>query len=216
VGITQQPQLLLDDRDGQRRVFGDLCGHGITEGLQLIARHEVVEDAELHGTVGADRPGGEKHLAGHARPDHIDEMQDAGGIVRDTDLGRGDGECGAGAADGDIADKREVTGTSPDTPLDHGDHRGRKQLDRPQGLLQRVVVGKRVTSRHRQLRDVEPRRPDLDTRCGTDDNSAGLALFEKLQRLDQFAQQLVGKAVSRLGVIEDDGTDVVAMAGYDQ
>lgn len=47
MGVAQQAQLFLDDRDSKRRIFSDLHGHGIGECVQFISRHQVVENAKL-------------------------------------------------------------------------------------------------------------------------------------------------------------------------
>ena len=116
----------------------------VGEILQFRRRHQVIEQAGLEGPRRRHRQAGNKHLPGQGQADHIDDVQDAGGIVGHPQSRRGDGKGGLFRADEDVADHGQLDRAPPDAALQHGDHRRRTALDGPDGLLQGIVVGQRV------------------------------------------------------------------------
>ena len=57
-------------------------GHGVGKILQFRHRHQVIEDADIGGPLRGHRLGAEKHLPGQGQAHRVDDVQDAGEVVR--------------------------------------------------------------------------------------------------------------------------------------
>jgi hypothetical protein len=215
VGAGQKPDLLLDHPNAERTVLGDLGRHVVGELLKDAVVHQVVQQPRPAGLFGGERGGGEEHLLGEVDPHDVHEVEDAGDVVRDPDLGRGHTERGALAADQDVAGKRQVAGPSPDAPLHHRDDRDRQALDRPQDGDQRVVVGERVAAGLGQLMNVVSRGPDLGALERAQDQHPHLAFLQRPDRLDHLGNGRCAQHVALIGVGEGYGPYVVLQHGID-
>jgi hypothetical protein len=116
-------QLLLHHRDAERRVGRDLVRELVGEGLQLLARHHVVDEPELLGALDPDR-------LREAQVGGIAERQEPADIVGDAEPGRGHRERGVGRGNADIARERQLARAAPHAAFDHGDHGGGEGLTR--------------------------------------------------------------------------------------
>src|SRR6516162_5354509 len=131
----------LDRTHGQWRVRGDHLAIIFDVAFELIARHDLVDQAHAQCFLGAELAGRVEDLAGTGRPDEIDQFADAIISVAEPELCRRDPEARALRGDPQIARER-----SADAPADAiaGDHRDRwleGVLDAAAGTLGDLAIG---------------------------------------------------------------------------
>ena len=204
-GLAQYAELPLDGADGHDAV----ATQGIQEvvlqdGVQLLGLRDTVDETHIEGVVGRDGPGKEEHLAGLVDAQLVDEVHDAGGIIRDAYLGRGDGEGGVVGADNHVARETEVAGTAPHTAVDAGNDGDGRLLDAAQELLHGDVVGQGVFAVLRELADVVAGAPDAFTALGLDDDADAFLVVAVVDGVLKFLTHGLAEAVEVVGVLHLD------------
>src|ERR1035437_99972 len=105
---------------------------------------------------------------------NLEELQDPGSVVGNTDLGRGDCQAGVVGTYYNITNKGNVTCASPDTSFGHGNNGCRKFHDAPDHSLKRIIIGQGITSITGQLFDIKTGRPYLRPFISPEDHHPGL------------------------------------------
>ena len=164
---------------------------------------------DLQRPLGLEGLGGEEHLPRHPRPHQVEEVEDPAAVVGHAQLGRGDGEGGGLAADGQVADRGQVAGPAPDAPLHHGDDRRREVLDLPDDVLEGVGVVERVLARLGQALHVQSGRPDPGAGAGAQHHGAHLPLGEGHETGGDVGEHLRGEAVAPSRIVERQDPDPV-------
>jgi len=82
VRATENPQLLLNDRDAERSVLGDLLGELERESLDLSSGNDDVDQAMALRADGVNRPPREDHLLRHSQPGGVEQREQSADIVR--------------------------------------------------------------------------------------------------------------------------------------
>ena len=209
-GLAQDAELPLDGADGHDAV----ATQGIQEvvlqdGVQLLGLRDAVDKTHIQGVVGRDGRGEEEHLAGLVDAQLVDEVHDAGGVIRDAYLGRGDGEGGVVGADDHVAREAQVAGTAPHTAVDAGDDGDGRLLDAAQEFLHGDVVGQGVFAVLRQLTDVVAGAPDAFTALGLDDDADTFLGVAVVDGGLKFLTHGLAEAVEVVGVLHLDVADPI-------
>ena len=105
------------------------------------------------------RLGCEEHLLGGMRSDDVEELQDPGGVVRNPDLGGGDGKACVFVPITMSQTKAMLHAPPQMLPSAMAITGAGKSMMLPDHLLQRVVVGQRIASVAGQFVDIESGRP---------------------------------------------------------
>ena len=209
-GLAQDAELPLDGADGHDAV----AAQGIQEvilqdGVQLLGLSDAVDEAHIEGVVGRDGLGQEEHLTGLVDAQLVDEVHDAGGIIRDAYLGRGDGEGGVVGADNHVAREAQVAGTAPHAAVDAGDDGDGRLLNAAQELLHGDVVGQGVFAVLRELADVVAGAPDAFTALGLDDDADAFLVVAVVDGVLKFLTHGLAEAVEVVGVLHLYITDAI-------
>ena len=209
-GLAQDAELALDGADGHDAV----ATQGIQEvvlkdSVELLGFRDAVDETHIEGVVGRDGLRQEEHLASLVDAQLVDEVHDAGSIVRDTYLGRGDGKGSIITADNHVAREAQVAGTTPHTTVDAGNDGDGRLLDTAQELLHGDVVSQGVFAVLREFADVVTGAPDAFTALGLDDDADALLVVAVADGFLQFFAHGLAEAVEVVGVLHLDVTDAI-------
>src|SRR5579884_3722035 len=87
-------------------------------------------------------------------PRHLQEVERARKVVRNTEAGRGQCEAGIAGCDHNVASHHEFTGASPDRTLDHGNDGSGMRFEGADGVPQRIVVSEWIAAIGGKLADI--------------------------------------------------------------
>ena len=142
-------------------------------------------------------------------------MHNARSVVRDADLGRGDGEGGRVGADDHVARQAEVAGAAPDRSVHTGDDGDRGVLDAAEQLFHRNVVSQRVVTGLGQFVNVVAGAPYALVALRFDDDADALVLISLHDGFGQFPAHHFAQAVEMFAVLHFDQADPVLDGGVD-
>src|SRR6516225_339941 len=131
----------LDRTHGQWRVRGDHLAIIFDVAFELIARHDLVDQAHAQCFLGAELAGRVEDLAGTGRPDEIDQFADAVIGIAQPELRCRDPEPRAFGGDPQIARQRSTDTAADAIARNHRDCRLRGVLDSPACTLGDLAVG---------------------------------------------------------------------------
>ena len=209
-GLAQDAELSLDGADGHDAV----ATQGIQEvvlkdSVELLGLRDTVDETHIEGVVGRDWLSQEEHLAGLVDAQLVDEVHDAGSVIRDAYLGRSDGEGGVVGADDHVARETQVAGTAPHAAVDAGDDGDGRLLNAAQELLHGDIVGQGVFAVLRELANVVTCAPDAFTALGLNDDADALLVVAVADGFLQFFAHGLAEAVEVVGVLHLDVADAI-------
>src|SRR3954464_12760181 len=151
---SQDPQLLLHDRNAQWSIRRDLVRQMHRKRLQIRSGYDVVDHSVSLSPRRIDWLGRKGHLLGHAQARGVQKREHPTHIVRHAEFSGRDRERGGLGGHDQIAGKDGLGSPAPDATLDHGKNRPGVVLDLAHELAERVIPAERIATALGQLVDI--------------------------------------------------------------
>src|SRR5215469_5713129 len=129
--------------DRQRRIGGDQLAVVLDTDFQLVGRHELVDEADPQGLLGAELPRRIENLARASGTYQIDQPTNPVIGIAEPELGRRNAETRALGGNPHVARQRRTDAAADAIALDHRDRRLRRVLEPLPGTLGDLAVGRR-------------------------------------------------------------------------
>ncbi len=208
--LAEDTELALDGADGHDAVATQWGKEMLLEeSVEFLGGGDAIDESYVEGIVGRDRLSKEEHLACLVDAELVDKMHDAGGVVGDAYLSRGDGKGGVVAADNHVAREAEVASTSPYATIYTGNDRNWRFLNTTNQLFHRNIVCQRVFTILGQFTDVVTCTPDAFTALCFDYDADALLVIAILNGVLQFGTHCFAEAVEVVGVLHLDVADAI-------
>jgi hypothetical protein len=212
-GLAHQP---LGHAGGPRRG----CGNALRElahfGIEPLLRHHARDQAQAQRLGGVDELAGQRHSHGLGGADQARQEPGATDARDQPQAQEAFGELGAVARDADVAHQSQVAPGAQGQAVDAGDDGDFQRLDRPRDAVQAAAQAF-ADFGGRALHQVASVTHVLDVAAGAEvlataaDHHAAQrgVVVRGFQRGSQLHRERDAHRVAALGIVQDDGQDVV-------